>query len=195
NLNASTAIRLGESNNLIGIGGLSMIERIKHVGACELQQSWRHIPLSLVIGMHRHCLLVTADDDAPDHHTAGAFKRHAASDPDLLQCCRGSLMMQELQTLDDAGVEFDEGRLVEALDIDLRHAVTPSVRCRGHHAKSSAGRQSQSHICPTYHCHRFCPCYPAAIKRLITLSPSRYNYTYIALWFHHILHCLDNASG
>jgi hypothetical protein len=30
--------------------------------------------------------------------------------------------MQKLQTLDDAGVEFDEGSLVQAVDIDLPHA-------------------------------------------------------------------------
>jgi hypothetical protein len=32
--------------------------------------------------------------------------------------------MQILQTLDGAGIEFDEGRLVQTVDIDLRMQVT-----------------------------------------------------------------------
>lgn len=52
---------------------------------------------------------------------ARAFKLHATPHPDALKGPRGSLVMQILQTLDDARVELDEGRLVMAVDKDLPH--------------------------------------------------------------------------
>jgi hypothetical protein len=83
--------------------------------------------LTVIIGMHRHRLLVAANDDTTDQDAAGAFKLDAASDPDFLKGCGGSLVVQILQTLDDARVEFDEGCLVQAVDIDLPHLLRPTL--------------------------------------------------------------------
>ncbi|WP_207910587.1 hypothetical protein [Rhizobium sp. BK376] len=83
--------------------------------------------MTVIIGMHRHRLLVAANDDTPDQDAARAFKLHAAAHPDALKGGRGSLVMQNLQTLNDARVEFDEGCLVKAVDIDLPHLLRPTL--------------------------------------------------------------------
>jgi len=103
----------------------------------------RNIPLSLIIGMHCHRLLVAADDDTTDQNTARALKLHAASNPDFLKGRSGSLVMQILQALDDAGVEFDEGCLVKAVDIDLLHGLAPSSPNPDqlHHANGRTSRR------------------------------------------------------
>ncbi len=67
------------------------------------------------------------------------------SNPDILQGCRGYLVMQKLQTLKNA-VEFDEGSLVQALDIELAYARVPlaPVRPEGHHANRCTSRRCRS---------------------------------------------------
>lgn len=97
------------------------------MGAGELQQRWRNVPLPVIFGVHPQRLLVASDDDTPDRSFARTFERHAASDSDILQGCRSSLVMQKLYTLDDARVEFDESCLVQAIDIDLPRATSLSL--------------------------------------------------------------------
>jgi hypothetical protein len=168
-LRTSTAISFGEGNDFIGVVGLDLAGCVEHVGAGELQQRRRYIPLPIILGMHRHRLLVSPDDDATDRNTARTLERHAASDPDILQGCRGSLVMQKLQTLNDARVEFGESCLVQAIDIDLPHALCPTHQLIVT-ANMPIARQYATGRRPIFaHSHRICPA-PMDQKRVVALN-------------------------
>ena len=112
--------------------------------------------------MHRHRLLVAADDDTTNQNTARAFKLHAASDPDFLKGSSGSLVMQILQTLDDARVEFDEGCFVQTIDIDLPHLLRPTLLLIVSPTMpigTSADNQMPTDRLVFAHCHRISPAY------------------------------------
>ena len=113
--------------------------------------------------MHRHRLLVAADDDTTNQNTARAFKLHAASDPDFLKGRGGSLVMQILQTLDDARVELDEGCFVQTIDIDLPHLLRPTLLLIVSPTMpigTSADNQMLTDRLVFGHCHRISPAYP-----------------------------------
>ena len=119
--------------------------------------------------MHCHRLLVAADDDTTDQNTARALKLHAASNPDFLKGCGGSLVMQILQTLDDARVEFNKGCLVQAVDIDLPHLLRPTLLLLVYATMpiaTSADNQMPTDRLVFGHCHRMCPAYLSAGLRL-----------------------------